>query len=218
MEVTTIKRTLIQCDFDGTITEEDVAFLILDQYASADWHPWLNLYKKGKISVGDFNTRVFSLVKTDHATLTSFVRMHARLRPGFSELLDYCKLHNTDFVIISNGLDFYIKYILADLGLGDVKIIAAKTKFNPAGMQVEYKGPDGSVLMDSFKEAYTAQYLKEGYSVIYIGNGLSDFPAAKLCNRIFARDELTDCCKKAGISYTPFNDMHDVIIGLNGTH
>ncbi len=30
-------KTLVQCDFDGTITEEDVSFAMLDAFADGDW-------------------------------------------------------------------------------------------------------------------------------------------------------------------------------------
>jgi len=30
-------KTMVQCDFDGTITEEDVSFFLLDTFADGDW-------------------------------------------------------------------------------------------------------------------------------------------------------------------------------------
>jgi 2-hydroxy-3-keto-5-methylthiopentenyl-1-phosphate phosphatase len=31
--LTEIIQTLVQCDFDGTVTEEDVSFMLLDAFA-----------------------------------------------------------------------------------------------------------------------------------------------------------------------------------------
>jgi len=45
---------IIQCDFDGTITEEDVSFMLLDTFAQGDWRKWFQQYRENKISVGDF--------------------------------------------------------------------------------------------------------------------------------------------------------------------
>jgi len=100
------------------------------------------------------------------------------------------------------------------LGLNHVKVIAAKTEFGPNGMKVSYIGPNGDVLLDKFKEAYTRLYTGKGYQVVYIGNGFSDFPSARLAYRVFVRDELIDCCKKANLHYIPFDDLNDVINGL----
>ncbi len=63
MEVTKATKDLIQCDFDGTITKEDVSFLLLDAFASSDWRRLLTEYKEDKISVGCFNTRAFTMIK-----------------------------------------------------------------------------------------------------------------------------------------------------------
>ena len=43
-------KTLVQCDFDGTVTEEDVSFFLLDTFAQGDWRRLLQEYKEGKIS------------------------------------------------------------------------------------------------------------------------------------------------------------------------
>jgi len=168
------------------------------------------------MSVGDFNTKVFAMVTASRSTLVDFVRNHARIRPGFNALLDHCKKNGIEFVVVSNGLDFYIDFILTGLGIENIEIIAAKTEFSPKGMKVKYLSPDGSILMDRFKEVYTKLYTDRGHRVIYIGNGLSDFPSARLSARIFARDELIDCCKEAGVSFTPFEDLNDVVKGLDG--
>ena len=80
-------KTLVQCDFDGTITEEDVSFLILDAFADGDWRKLLEDYKEGRISVGSFNTRAFNMVKVDKEALQEFVKEKTRIRDGLPELL-----------------------------------------------------------------------------------------------------------------------------------
>jgi 2-hydroxy-3-keto-5-methylthiopentenyl-1-phosphate phosphatase len=174
----------------------------------------LERYKQGKITVGCFNTAVFSMVKADRDTLIDFVRHYAKIRPGFKDLVDYCKKNGFEFAIISNGLDFYIDFILTGLGMNHLKVIAAATEFSPTGMKVKYTGPDGKVLLDKFKEAYTKFYADSGYRVVYIGNGMSDLPSAQLSYRVFAREELQDCCQQVNLECVPFNDLNDVINGL----
>ncbi len=85
MPSTEATKTLIQCDFDGTITEEDVSFLLLDIFANGDWRQLLTEYREGKISVGDFNRKAFSMVKVDRQTLIEFVRNEVKVQAGFHE-------------------------------------------------------------------------------------------------------------------------------------
>lgn len=214
IESTAATKTLVQCDFDGTLTQEDEAFLLLDAFADGNWRQWLVAYREGKISVGDFNARAFAMIKTNMQTQVDLVRRTVKMRAGFNELVSYCHSQGFKIVIVSNGLDFYIKVILKELGIDDVEVFAAQTQFSPDGMKVEYIGPDGSQLQDGFKEAYTRSFLSKGYRVVYVGNGPSDMPAARLAHHIFATGELLAQCKETNLTYTPFTSLNDVVRSL----
>jgi 2-hydroxy-3-keto-5-methylthiopentenyl-1-phosphate phosphatase len=206
----------VQCDFDGTITKEDVSFLLLDTFADRKWREALKDYMAGKMPVGTFNKKVFAMVKADRQTLTDFVLKSDRvkIRPGFNKLLDYCSRKNVKFVIVSNGLSFYIDIILENMGIKGIEVFAAQNQFSPEGMQVEYIGPDGSQMEAGFKEAYTELLVKRGYSVIYVGNGISDIYPAKWASNIFATGDLLKRCQEEKLECTPFNDLNDVVRGL----
>ncbi len=208
------RKMLIQCDFDGTITEEDVSFTLLDTFANGNWRQLLSEYKAGKISVGCFNTKAFAMVKADRQNLLEAIKGQVKVRAGFHELVVYCRRKGFRLVIVSNGLDFYITATLSDIGMEDIPVFAAQTRFLPEGMQVKYVGPDGEHLADGLKEAYVSLFLKSGHQVVYVGNGPSDFPAAKRCHHIFARGELLDYCKKANLDYNAFTDFNDIVATL----
>ncbi len=214
MPSTEATKTLIQCDFDGTITEEDVSFLLLDIFANGDWRQLLTEYREGKISVGDFNRKAFSMVKVDRQTLIEFVRSEVKVQAGFHELLAYCCRKSFRFVIVSNGLDFYIEAILRDIGIENMEVLAAQTHFNPKGVEVKYIGPEGNQIQDGFKEAYTRSFLSRDYRVVYIGNGASDVPPAKLAHHVFATGELLTSSEQTNLNCTPFVDLNDVVSGL----
>lgn len=210
------KKIVVQCDFDGTVTEEDVSFLILDAFADKSWRELLEEYRRGKISVGAFNTGAFAMVKADEATLCDFVSRSSKVkvRRGFRELLIYCSGKGFKFVVVSNGLDFYIEAILKDIGVRDVEVFAARSRFSSEGMEVKYMAPDGRQLDDSFKQAYTELFLGKGYHVVYIGNGVSDIYPARRAQHVFATGDLLDCCRKTNLHCIPFNDFNDVVRGL----
>ncbi len=214
MKPTERVKTLIQCDFDGTITEEDVSFFILDAFADRDWRRLLDDYREGRISVGSFNTRAFVMVKENKETLDRFVMEKVRIRGGFHELLSYCRRKDWRFVIVSNGLNFYIKTILRSLGMDNIEVFAAQTVFSPDGIKARYMGPDDLELQDGFKEAYVRHFRKSGYRIIYVGNGASDAPSARLADHIFATGQLLDHCKETNLNCTPFTDFNDIVQGL----
>lgn len=214
MHPTGENKTLIQCDFDGTVTEKDISYLIIDTFANGDWKKLVADYRENKISVDYFNKQAFAMVRASKETLTEFVREKAKLRPGFKELIDYCHKRGFRLVIVSNGLDFYIDAILGDAGIRNLEVFAAQTKFCPKGIEVQYIGPDGNQANDGLKEIYTKLFLAEGYRLIYMGNGVSDIYPARLAHHVFARDDLLSHCTKENIACTPFNDLNDVVEDL----
>jgi len=204
-------KTLVQCDFDGTITEEDTSFFLLDAFAQGDWRRLLQEYKEHKISVGEFNTRAFAMVKADKPTLLEAIKGKVKVRAGLHELVNYCLRRGFRLVIVSNGLDFYIEATLKDLGLKNIEVHAAQASFRPEGMEVQYVGPDGKRLEDGFKEAYIESFLKLGYKVIYVGNGDSDIAPAKYAHHVFATGELLAYCREHNLKYKPFENFIDAV-------
>jgi 2-hydroxy-3-keto-5-methylthiopentenyl-1-phosphate phosphatase len=204
-------KTLVQCDFDGTVTEEDASFFLLDAFAQGDWRRLLREYKEHRISVGEFNTEAFAMVKDDKARLLEVLKDKVKVRTGLHELVNYCLKKGFRFVIVSNGLDFYIKAVLKDLGLENIEVHAAQASFHPEGMKVQYVGPDGERLEDGFKEAYIKSFLKLGYRVIYMGNGDSDVAPVKYAHHVFATGELLAYCRENNLKYKPFENFIDVV-------
>ena len=205
---------IIQCDFDGTITEEDVSFALLDTFAGGNWRELFQHYRQNKMTVGDFNTQAFAMVKVGREELLEVAKANVRLREGFHNLVTYCRSRGFRFLIVSNGLDFYIESILEDVGLGDIEVYAAQTRFYPGGLEVQYIGPDGTPLNSDFKAAYTRLFLKQGYKVVCVGNGPSDIFPAALAQHVFARDGLLEGCQEKKLKCQPFDDLNDIVRGL----
>ena len=208
-------KTLVQCDFDGTVTEEDTSFFLLDAFAQGDWRRLLREYKEHRISVGEFNTKAFSMINADKPTLVKALDSKIKVRAGFHELVNYCRRKGYRLVIVSNGLDFYIEATLKNLGLNNLEVHAAQASFHPEGMEVQYVGPDGKRLEDGFKEAYIQSFLNLGYRVIYVGNGDSDFAPAKYAHLVFATGELLAYCRENNLNYKPFENFNDVVRGID---
>ena len=204
-------KTLVQCDFDGTVTEKDVSFFLLDAFAQGDWRRLLRDYQEHRISVGEFNTKAFAMIKADKPTLLGALKDGVKVRAGFHELVNYCLKKGFKLVIVSNGVDFYIMAVLKDLRLENIEVHAAQASFHPEGMKVQYVGPAGKRLDDSFKEAYIKSFLKLGYRVIYMGNGDSDIVPAKYAHYVFATGDLLAYCRENNLDYKPFENFSEVV-------
>ena len=204
------KKILIQCDFDGTITEDDISFVLLDAFAKGDWRAINKLYSDGKITVGEFNERAFGLVRASKKAMLNYLKDKVKVRPGFQKLVELCQKKGIRLVIVSNGLDFYIKKALEDMGLRNLEYHAAETRFHANILKVRYIGPDGSFVASGYKEKYVNQYLNEGYHVVYIGNGTSDLSPARGAHQIFATESLLKSCQSNGITCIPFTSFLEI--------
>jgi 2-hydroxy-3-keto-5-methylthiopentenyl-1-phosphate phosphatase len=206
-------KTAVQIDFDGTVTEEDVSFMLLDHYVGDAWHAVHEEHEAGRISVGVFNKRVFAMVRAGRRAMTELVLAseRVRVRPGFKELLDYCDKKGYKTLIVSNGLTFYIEALLKKIGIAGLEVHAAENVFSPAGVKVRYIGPDGKELDAGFKEAYTRVLCKQGYQVVYVGDGKSDIYPSRRARYVCATANLLQRCLEEKIACYPFKDFFDVI-------
>jgi 2-hydroxy-3-keto-5-methylthiopentenyl-1-phosphate phosphatase len=209
------QNTVVQCDFDGTVTYKDISFLLLDHYAGPAWRELWDQHQAGHITVGRFNELAFGMVKASREEMLDYVEGRFRLRPGLKELLSLCRVRGFHFVIVSNGLGFYIGHILARVGLPEIEHHGAEAEFSPLGVKVRYVDPEGRVLDSGFKDSYVTHFLGQGCRVAYIGNGSSDFEPARRCQRIFATDGLLDHCRLHNVDCIPFETFTEVAAALD---
>jgi len=204
-------KTLVQCDFDGTVTVEDVSFIILDAFARGDWRKLNDEYEAGKMTVGRFNREAVAMLRTTRKAMLEAIAGKYKIRPGFPEFVRYCRNKGYRLVIVSNGFDSYIGQILQELGLDDIEIHAANLKFSGGRVSTKYTGPDGQEEDNSLKESFVDYFLSQGYRIVYIGDGASDFKPARKCQKIFARETLLQKCEAAGVPNTGYGDFHQII-------
>ena len=209
--VSTMVKTLVQCDFDGTITEGDVSFVLLDAFARGDWRRLERDYQDRRISVQDLNSRAFAMIKADEPTLLKTLDGRVKIRAGFRELVSYCHERCFRLVIVSNGLDFYIRAILRNLDLEDIEVISGQARFRPEAIEVRYAGPEGRMLEDGFKETYVRSFLGLGYRVIYMGNGESDIAAARHAHHVFATGRLLAHARESKLDWKPLESFADAV-------
>ena len=209
------RKIIIQCDFDGTVTEDDISFILLDAFTKGDWRTINKQHSEGKITVGQFNERAFGLVRASKKAMLDYLKDKVKVRPGFQKLVELCQQKGIRLVIVSNGLEFYIKRILEDMGLYNLEYHAAETRFHANKLKVRYIGPDGSVVDSGYKEKYVNQYLSEDYHVVYIGNGSSDLSPARDAHQIFATESLLEQCQRTGLTCIPFTSFLEINLVLS---
>ena len=207
-------RIAVLSDFDGTITICNVLNSLYEKFAAPSYRETLERWNRGEISTMEEIETVFATISASRAEMESFLDT-VELDPGFPSLLNYCLEAGIKFVIVSDGLRWYIEYIMRHHGIKEVAVYACEIHFERGGYRFSYPWFDSSTPMRSVsKSTIVRDYQSRGYKVVFIGDGVSDFEAAQVADIVYARDVLLDYTKDHGIQAREFSDMGDIIGGL----
>jgi len=202
---------IIQCDFDGTITRNNLSVLLRENFAHGDWPKIENDYLHGYLTVEQSNKLQYALIKEPKEKLQEFVRHHIEVRPGFPEFVRYCRDTGTPLVIVSSGLDFYIKTVLDEIGMPDLELHCGQTFFSKDGIIISYYSPEGNIINQGFKKKYLTWLKKRDKNIIYIGDGLSDLEAARHADYVFATGPLVRLLSAESVVSSVFSDFYDLL-------
>jgi 2-hydroxy-3-keto-5-methylthiopentenyl-1-phosphate phosphatase len=206
-------KTLILCDFDGTISIRDMGYVLINQFTSGNWETIDRDFREGKIGSKEAYSRIATILTGDEATLLHFVQEHSDIDPSFPIFCQYCHEKGIDIKIVSDGLDFYIRKILEIHHLSEIPYYANCTHFLK-GERMEISFPHSGEecgLCGTCKKKLIQIHRKEYDSIFFVGNGLSDRCAAQEADFVFAKDSLYTYCIEQDIPCHFFNDFREIL-------
>ena len=144
--------------------------------------------------------------------------------PGFQTFHKYCITNNIPFNVISAGLRPILRRVLdqflgeeesshIDILANDAQINTPGTEWKPVWLHDNELGHDKAL---SVKEARAQALLQceDGTIplIVFIGDGVSDLPAARQADVLFARKglRLEEYCIENKIPYLPFDTFLDI--------
>ena len=204
------RRLMVQCDFDDTITVGNVSAAIRKVFGPEDLDDMERDYLSGKYSVEESNIRQFSRVRGTGEELEEFVLGDTVIRYAFDEFVDYCRGEGIRLAIVSSGLDIYIDPVMGQLGFEHLEVYSGRASVTTEGVDVAYTEPGGAVITRGFKESYLRHFKAEGYTVIYIGDGLSDIAPASEADFVIARATLEKHCQANDLPHYSFETFTDI--------
>ncbi|WP_313892763.1 2-hydroxy-3-keto-5-methylthiopentenyl-1-phosphate phosphatase [Psychrobacillus sp.] len=210
-----MRKLVIFCDFDGTITNKDNIISLMKEFAPPEYLPIKENILSQKQSIRDGVKEMFALLPVSlKDQITSFLLEQAQIRDGFAEFVSYTKERNIPLYIVSGGIDFFIHPILEPFGpFADV--YCNESDFSGDNIHIHF--PHGcdelctSKGCGCCKPSIIRQLLDDNALSVVIGDSITDLEAAKLADVVIARDFLIEKCEELHIRYEPFKSFHDVI-------
>ncbi|MFX3624094.1 MAG: 2-hydroxy-3-keto-5-methylthiopentenyl-1-phosphate phosphatase [Ectobacillus sp.] len=203
----------IFCDFDGTVTESDNIVAIMKQFGPPEVEAIIHEVLSKKVSIREGVSKMFALLPASlKDEIINFIIDNAKIRPGFAEFLRFVKEQGIEFYIVSGGMDFFIAPLLDDL-VDEHAIYCNATDFSGEYIHVNWiHSCDGHCKTDCglCKPSIIRKLGRKDSLKIAIGDSITDLEAAKLADKVFARDFLLAKCKQLGISCSPFTTFYDI--------
>lgn len=107
-----MKKPIVCCDFDGTITKNDNIIRIMKHFAPSEWTKLKDDVLTKEITIQEGVGQMFQLLTSDQKeAIQSFILEDTEIREGFKPFVDHVKKADIPFYVLSGGMDFlFIPY------------------------------------------------------------------------------------------------------------
>jgi 2-hydroxy-3-keto-5-methylthiopentenyl-1-phosphate phosphatase len=201
----------ILCDFDGTISRAETLGLLFRKFAASGMKH-AERWQRGEIDMREEIRATFSTVTASKTEMEEALD-EVDIETGFLDLYDYGRRAGYSFFIVSDGLEWYIDYILKRYGISDIPIFANRILFEDGGFRFEFpwfddETPRRGVCKPLIARACRVQCEK----LVYIGDGRSDIEIVHEADVVFARSWLAGYCYAKGLHAVEFHDWDELLI------
>ncbi|NJK37986.1 MAG: HAD-IB family phosphatase [Oscillatoriales cyanobacterium RM2_1_1] len=199
-------KSVVFCDFDGTITAEETFVGMLKQFApevSAEIIP--RLYNHQITLRSGVRTMLESIPSSRYPEILEFSRTKA-IRPGLRELINFLQTQAVPFVVVSGGIRAMVETVLGDLVSQVAGIYAVDIDASQDYWQVHSEFEGGTELVAKVQ----VMALYDADEKIAIGDSVTDLNMALATPLVFARDRLAKYLDEHQKSYVPWADFFTI--------
>lgn len=200
----------IICDFDGTITREDVTDILLERFALPEWREIEAAWKAGRIGSRECMLRQVDLLRADIRDIDRCLDA-IDIDPGFPAFAALARRHGVDLRVVSDGIDYAIHRILGRRGLAGLPVFANHLEILE---ERRYRlgfphASDGCAKGSGTCKCRIARHGASEAIRLLIGDGASDYCAASSVHLAFAKDKLLTHCRDGNLPHVAFADFDE---------
>ena len=209
---TSVSGWTILCDFDGTISVEDVIDSLLARFGGPGGDVLEQDWRAGRIGSRQCMAGLVDLLRMTRAEFDGHLA-GLDIDPAFPVFVGAARKLDVPIRVVSDGLDLAIRQILGRYGLGDLPLAANQLApaESPGRWRLTSPFQADHCRSGTCKCACVAQAQSGGARTLLIGDGASDFCAADRADFVFAKHELMTHCRAAGIHSVPITGFEDAL-------
>jgi len=214
----------IFCDFDGTVTKNDVWIASMGRFIKdrEKFDIVCRDFLNNAITARECNRRELDLVEDFSFEKLNKYLDEEQLDDYFREFIGFCSENGYEITLLSEGLDYYINYILKKENI-NLKFFSNKLVVNrhinkesnkiTLKLTCEFPHSDENCTycgMSKRNVLINGTDDFENEVSVYIGDGVSDCCAVNYADIVFAKKHLASYCWKNNITYFDFKNFLDV--------
>jgi len=204
---------VIQCDFDGTISVDDVTDALLERFGRPGWREIEAEWEAGEIGSGECMKRQVALLDMSGSELDEFLAGMA-IDPHFVSFAKAARRLGIALEVVSDGIDRAIHRILA-LHRVEGLSVRANHLVQVDARRWRLTSPHASATCVSAcgtcKCELLARHAATAQKVLFVGDGRSDFCVADKADFVLAKSRLVEHCARHGIAHAAFHDFEDAL-------
>ncbi|HVP07421.1 MAG TPA: MtnX-like HAD-IB family phosphatase [Candidatus Acidoferrum sp.] len=206
-------KSVVFCDFDGTISRRDVGYHLFHHFSHGENEKLIPDWVSGRLSSRDCLRQEAAMVHAGPDEIYAFLDTF-EIDPGFKSFEEICRANGTELYVVSDGLDFYISYILGKNGLNHLPVKSNVGRLENDGITVSFPldnqtcqrcGTCKGEIIERYRRASSIPC-----QIAFVGDGYSDACAVRAADLILAKKDLEQYCLKHNIAYNWYRDFFDV--------
>jgi 2-hydroxy-3-keto-5-methylthiopentenyl-1-phosphate phosphatase len=204
----------IICDFDGTVSRRDTTDHVLERLADPGWRTLEEDWLAARVSAAECMRGQMALIGGSQADLDA-VLDEVELDPGFDAFVQWCDARSLPVSIASDGVDYFIARILRRHGLERLKVVANRLAGKAGAWQLQHPwARTGCAAGSGVCKCAVAGPAPRPDTLVYVGDGRSDFCVSARADILFAKGALADYAAARSQPFHPFDTFHDVTAAL----
>ena len=210
-----MNKIQVFCDFDGTITTRDTVDVLLSELADPKWEEIEEQWVRGEINARECMARQIPLIRGGWSKVRELLDSLS-VTAGAAEFVEWCKSKSIPFVVVSDGLDRVIEYLLKRNGI-NADAVFANHLLETASGEFQLQASARPRFANCQSGVCKCQIVGQpAYQIIrtVIGDGRSDFCWAKEADLLYAKYKLVDFATSQGIGHNVFDTFHDIKASL----
>ncbi|MGA1848797.1 MAG: MtnX-like HAD-IB family phosphatase [Thermoplasmatota archaeon] len=202
----------VMVDFDGTVTDVDASYRILERFANGDWLSVEQRAYAHEITILDALKVQAEMVRVSPEEAERYLLEEVKLREGFRDFAEWCRSHEVPLEICSDGFDFTIEMLLRNRGLDWIPYTSNRTVPSETGTTIEFPHHRPECPINANCKCSHLERMRERTgTVIFIGDGTTDECVSRKADILFARDKLLEICKTEGRECIPWEIWSEVL-------